>query len=190
VVTQARVSLKQRPSTFYGATKAASENFLTAISFLKPMRVNLLRPGYTFGNPVIDGAPLESDTRFREIVRKALRNEPIKMIKNDGTQMIWAGDLARVYVALLESDENRKTYYGLGNRFVGWEAVAREAIERTGSSSELILEDQGWSANGNFWDVSDIKRDFSLEFDPWDHALEHIDYIIQQERAALEASGN
>ncbi|MEI6514096.1 MAG: NAD(P)-dependent oxidoreductase, partial [bacterium] len=47
---------KQRPATFYGATKTASENFLIAQSYQSDMRINIIRPGYVFGNPVIEGA--------------------------------------------------------------------------------------------------------------------------------------
>jgi UDP-glucose 4-epimerase len=180
-VSVATAATKQRPATFYGATKAASENYLIAASFLHLMRVNIIRPGYTFGNPVVEGAPCQSDTRFRDIVRNAVANEPIQVIKNDGTQLIWAGDLARLYSAILKSDVNRKTYYGLGAKFVSWESIAREAVERTGSKSEIFVEDLGWSEDGLLWDVSDMKADFGLAFDPWEKVLEHLDYYLKEE---------
>jgi UDP-glucose 4-epimerase len=180
-ITMATAATKQRPATFYGATKAACENYLIAQSFLSPMRVNIIRPGYTFGNPVVEGAPTQSDTRFRDIVRNALANRPINVIKNDGTQLIWAGDLAKLYSAILESDVSRKTYYGLGSGFVSWESIAREAVERTGSNSEILVEDLGWSEDGLSWDTSDMKKDFDLEFDAWEKVIEHVDYYIKEE---------
>jgi len=108
---------KQHPATFYGATKAASENFLMAQSYLSPMRVNIIRPGYTFGNPVAEGGSIQGDKRFENIVKSALRNEKISFVKNDGTQFIWAGDLAKLYSKVLESRFNRKTYFGLSRKF-------------------------------------------------------------------------
>jgi UDP-glucose 4-epimerase len=173
---------KQHPATFYGATKAASENYVTAQSHVSPMRVNIIRPGYAFGNPVVQGGSTQGDTRFRDIVRNAVRNKPISVIKNDGTQFIWAGDLAKLYVKVLHGSMNRKTYLGLSRKFVSWYDIAREAVEKSGSKSHVELVDKGWSDDGLYWDVSDMKKDFGLEFDPWGKILEHLEYYIQLEK--------
>jgi len=167
---------KQHPATFYGATKAASENYLTAQSHLSPMRMNIIRPGYAFGNPVVDGGSIQGDTRFHAIVKAAVRNEPISVVKHDGTQFIWGGDLASLYVAVLESTVNRKTYFGLSKNFVSWESIAHEAVMRCNSRSQVNVEDRGWSKEGVMWDVSDMKADFGLEFDPWTNIQGHLDY--------------
>jgi UDP-glucose 4-epimerase len=112
-----------------------------------------------------------------------LENKPIPVIKNDGTQFIWAGDLARLYLEVLNSQVNRKTYFGLSKNFVSWAAVAREAVKRSNSRSQIQLEDKGWSDEGLSWDVSDMKKDFGLEFDAWDRIVEHLDYYIDLERS-------
>jgi UDP-glucose 4-epimerase len=149
------------------------------------MRVNIIRPGYTFGNPALPGGSTQGDPRFREIVHKAVRNLPIPVTKNDGTQFIFAGDLAKLFGAVLESKVNRKTYYGLGKHFVSWHEVAVEAVRRCGSRSEVTLEDKGWSDDGLVWDVSDMKEDFGLEFDARQKIGEHLDYYLSLERKAL-----
>lgn len=173
---------KAHPATFYGATKAASECFLTAQSHLSPLRVNIIRPGYTFGNPVVEGASMQGDGRFREIVRNAVAGLPIHVVKHDGTQFIWAGHLAQLYAAVLESSLNRRTYFGLSKSFVSWQAIADEAVRRCGSASPVDVEDRGWSAEGTAWDVSDMQRDFGLEFDPWERIQGHLDHLIALER--------
>jgi UDP-glucose 4-epimerase len=172
---------KQHPATFYGATKAASENYLIAQAHLSQMRVNVIRPGYVFGNPVVPGGSIQADTRFRDIVRNAIHHRPIRVTRHDGTQFIWAGDLAKLYLKVLDSGMNRKTYYGMSKRFVSWHDVARAAIEKTDSRSEIQLIDKGWEENGLLWDVSDMRKDFGLEFDPWKKILEHLDYYIREE---------
>jgi UDP-glucose 4-epimerase len=43
------VRTKQHPATFYGATKAASENFLMAQSYGSSMRINIIRPDTLLG---------------------------------------------------------------------------------------------------------------------------------------------
>ena len=175
-------STKQHPATFYGATKAAGENYVIAQSHLSTLRVNIIRPGYVFGNPVVPGASTQGDMRFHDIVRNAVLNQPIRVIKHDGTQFIWAGDLAKLYLKVLHGQMNRKTYFGLSKKFVSWYDIARAAVERCGSKSRVELEDKGWSADGLYWDVSDIKKDFGFEFDPWQKILEHLDYYIDRER--------
>jgi UDP-glucose 4-epimerase len=178
----AKTNTKQRPATFYGATKAASENYLMAQSYISQMRVNIIRPGYTFGNPSIEGGSTQSDTRFRDIISKAVNNQPIVVTKNDGTQFIFAGDLARLYSSVLLSNFNRKTYYGMSKRFISWYEIALEAVKRSASSSDVILEDKGWTEDGLIWDVSDMKNDFGLEFDGWQKICDHLDYYIQLEQ--------
>ncbi len=173
---------KQHPTTFYGATKAASENFLLAQSYQSQMRVNIIRPGYAFGNPVVDGGSTQGDTRFLQIVKDVLNNRPARVVKNDGTQFIWAGDLAKLYLKVLMSSFNRKTYFGLSKNFVSWEGIAKEAIRRCNSTSKVLVEDRGWNDNPTIFDVSDMKNDFGIEFDPWNKITEHLDYYIGNEK--------
>ena len=59
-----------RPAS-YGATKRATEAYLMAATHRTAMRGNIVRPGYTFGNPVVPGATMQSDTRFKDIVANA-----------------------------------------------------------------------------------------------------------------------
>ncbi len=167
---------KPHPTTFYGATKAASEIFLTALSYQSNMRVNIVRPGYTFGNPVVEGAPTQGDTRFHNMVNTVLRNEPVTVTKHDGTQFIFAGDLAKIFIALLYSDLNRRTFFGLSNKFITWEEIAFEAIIRFNSKSRLIIDDKGYSEDPVIFDVSEIKDSFDLDFNPFEKIIEHLDY--------------
>jgi UDP-glucose 4-epimerase len=169
---------KQRPVTYYGATKGATELYLNAISFEYKIKCNIVRPGYTFGNPVVEGANTQSDARFRKIVENALLNEDIEVIKNDGTQFIWAGDLAKIYLAVMKADKTGMMYFGLGNRFITWEEIAREALARVHSKSNIIVKDFGWPSKPALFDVSAIKRDFGFSFDAWEQIVQHIDYYV------------
>ena len=170
-------ALAPLPATFYGATKAACEQYLRAFSFQTPMRVNIIRPGYTFGNPVLPDAPTQADQRFAALAEKVVAGSPIRLDCNDGTQFVWAGDLARLYAAVMESDFNRRVYYGLSTPFITWASLARRMITKTGSPSELIEE--GVPAPGGlFWDVAPLRADFGLDFDPWPHLDAHLDYWI------------
>ncbi len=171
--------MKSKPNNYYCATKAASEEYLLALSYQHPMRCNIIRPGYTVGNPVVEGAPIENDSRFRDIVKAALAGNDIRLVKQDGTQFIWAGDLARIYLAVLESKVNREIYFGLGSEWVSWERIAQKAIEFTGSKSRIVLEDKGYGKDPYLFDLSKIKKEFGFSFKSWDIITKHLEYLAQ-----------
>ncbi|MGD2034289.1 MAG: NAD(P)-dependent oxidoreductase [Bacteroidales bacterium] len=167
-----------KSATYYGATKGASELYLTAIAFQNKIRANTVRPGYTYGNPAVPDGDIEPDDRFRTIVKKALNNEPIEVIKNDGTQFIDACDLAKIYSRVLDSDLKNRVYFGLGTKFITWEQIAGEAIRLCNSSSKLIIKDPGWPDEPVLFDVSAIEEDFGLAFDGWHGIPDHLNYLI------------
>ena len=166
------------PNDYYGATKAASESFLYATSEKYSVQCNIIRPGYTFGNPVIDGASIQPDKRFLEIVQKAKQGATIDIFKNDGTQFIWAGDLARVYKAIIESKFNKKCFYCLGTDYFTWERIALKAIELLKSESRIRIKNKKASGAPGLFDVSEIKKAFDFEFHSWDKIVEHLGYLI------------
>ncbi len=166
-----------RPSDYYGATKAASEAYVMAVGAKTAMRCNVIRPGYTFGNPVAAGAPTQPDGRFREIVKKARLGQEIRLGKGDGTQFVWAGDLARLYQAVLDSDRSREVYFGLATPFVTWQSVAEEAVRLTGSKSKVVLE--GEPGSPCLFDLSKIRSHFGLEFSSGEQITKHLEYLIE-----------
>lgn len=171
-----------RPIDFYGATKAATEAYLLAIAREYATQVNIIRPGYTFGNPVVEGGYMQPDTRFLEIVTKAKNNQDIKLVKNDGTQFIWAGDLAKIYYSLLNSNHNREIFFALSNEFLSWEKIARLAVKYTDSSSKIILEDKGRKWASYRYNVRKLEKEFGFDFNCIEHIKDHIRYLVETER--------
>jgi UDP-glucose 4-epimerase len=173
------ISKGHKPATYYGATKAATEDFLLAASYETSMKINIIRPGYTFGNPALNGAPIQSDKRFLTIAVNAKKGTPIEVTKNDGTQFIWADDLAEIYIKLLTANLNRKVYFGLSKNFVSWESIANTAVKMAGSASKIVITDAGYSDQPVLFDVSDIEKDFNLVFDPTIRIREHLDFYLK-----------
>jgi UDP-glucose 4-epimerase len=171
-----------RPSDYYGATKAASEAYVMAVGAKTGMRCNVIRPGYTFGNPVAQGAPTQPDQRFNEIVKKALAGQEIRLKKGDGTQFVWAGDLARLYEAVLDSTRSREVYFGLATPFVTWQAVAEEAVRLTGSRVRVVTE--GEPGAPCLFDLSKIREHFGLEFTSAEQLTLHLKYFVEKYAAA------
>jgi UDP-glucose 4-epimerase len=168
---------KTRPIDFYGATKAAAENYLLALAGQYPMRCNIIRPGYTFGNPVISGATTQPDRRFHDIVKISLQNEDIEVIRYDGTQFIYAGDLATLFTAVLDSTVNKQIYLGLGTEFITWEEIARTVVAITGSKSRILVVDKDYNKEPRYYLVDKIKKHFKLSCKARDKISEHIAYL-------------
>jgi UDP-glucose 4-epimerase len=168
----------QRPINVYGATKAAAEAYLVGMAVGQSTLVTSIRPGYTFGNPVTDGAPTQAMSELPRIARAARDGAPIEVVKHAGLQFIWAGDLAMVYSAALRSDTNRRYYTSLSPEFYTWETIAKWAIELTGSSSDIVVTDDGRAPRNAPWSVEAIERDFGLVFNAELKLKEHLAYWV------------
>lgn len=169
-----------RPNGYYGATKAAAESFLLAASAETGIRGNVIRPGYTFGGPVTEGATVYTDTKLLDMARAAIAGHPITVRQNDGTQFIWVGDLAKVYLAVLLGAENRKMFTAVSSNFTTWEQCARLIVERANSSSDVIAEPTDLLPTQGRNDVSAIRDSFGLEFDSTSAMREHVDFLLDR----------
>ncbi len=170
---------KPEPSDFYGSTKASVELFINAYSNnYRTVSINVIRPGYTFGNPVISGALMEPDNRFRNIIKKVKNNKVVEIIKNDGTQFIWASDLAKIYEKIIESKFKNEIFFGLSQNFITWEQIAKWAFEFSGKKPKIKLKNLGWSKKPPIYSVEKIKKYFGLSFNSEEKIKEHIKYLL------------
>ena len=169
------------PEDFYGATKGSVELFCSAYSAKYPdLNLNIIRPGYTFGEPVVDGGSIENDKRFENICSNLKNGIEIILTKNDGTQFIHAADLARIFRAVLESKKRNEIYFGLGSKFITWESISRTASIITSKPLFLKLEDKGFPDEPSLFDVSKIERDFGLKFIPDEQLENHLKYLLNR----------
>lgn len=153
------------PTDSYGAAKAASEAYLSAVSWQSPMRVTTIRPGPVVGGPAVEGGRTVTFRRLDEIVRRAREGDDIEVTRGDGRQFIEARDLARLYARVVRSGGKRETYVAVARELVTWEEIARTAIVATGSRSRLILQDPCTDAGTPSFDVGKVERDFGLVFE-------------------------
>ena len=171
------------PLDYYGATKCAAEAYLMAVGFKYNIKVNVVRPGYTFGGPCLDGAFMYNDKRILNMVESALADKSMEYVKNDGTQFIWAGDLAKIYAALINSDLNHGYYTSVSADYRTWGQTAQTVIDITGSKSVINWIDKGLPEHKNpLMDVSKIKDAFGFEFRTDEKMTEHIKYLISTKR--------
>lgn len=139
------------PIDSYSATKASTENYLMALSRGTKTQCNIIRPTYTFGNPVVEGATCQPDQKMVGMVKRAIENQPVQLIEHDGVQMIWVGSLVKVYDELINNDVTRSVTIAGSRRQIKWAEVAQKIITRLKSSSSIQLQKMGWSETGCLW---------------------------------------
>jgi UDP-glucose 4-epimerase len=153
-----------RPTDFYGATKAATEQFARAYSHAHGLQVNVLRPGYIFGEPAVPGARSQPDARFTQLCRALKAGQAVPLVRHDGTQFLHAQDLASAYLGLLTHPAAFSIHYGLSREWRSWETVARWAAELAGVPATLALQDKGYGAEPCLFDVAALEQDLGLSF--------------------------
>jgi UDP-glucose 4-epimerase len=174
------------PLDLYGSTKSASEAYV--LGFTKYyggnnvfMKRNIIRPGYTYSNPPFPDGSSQSDTRFRDIADAVVNNKPVNLTKYDGTQFISSGEIAQLYIKLLESDKNEEVYLALGTVYTTWERIAQIAIECfPESKSEIVLNDLHWTDKPVLYNIKKMERDFGLSFDSQKDLKDHIKWNIDE----------
>lgn len=175
------------PLDLYGSTKSATEAYV--LGFTKyygggkevSMKRNIIRPGYTYSTPPFPDGSSQSDTRFRDIADAVVNSRPVTLTRYDGTQFISSGEIAQLYLKLLESDKNGEVYLALGNVFTSWERIALIAKEfYPESKSEIVLNDLGWGADPSLYCVKKMEKDFGLSFDSQKDLREHIKWNVDK----------
>ncbi|MBN1799519.1 MAG: NAD(P)-dependent oxidoreductase [Spirochaetales bacterium] len=169
-----------RPLDNYGATKAATEAFVCAISKTYSLPCTIIRPGYVFGEPAVEGAPMEPDDRFRAMVKALKTGEDLEYIRNDGTQFIWVGDLIKVFLASLRDYALTNVYLAVGSEYITWEEICLKARELLGSRSVVRTRDLGWSEAACTYDYSRIAGELGLVFWSRKRICDHIMYISNE----------
>ncbi|MCF0216168.1 MAG: NAD(P)-dependent oxidoreductase [Fibrobacteraceae bacterium] len=182
-----REATSNLPMDLYGSTKAAGEAFVLGFrhgygnSFSNvEMKRNIIRPGYTFGNPAFPDGCCQPDRRFFDMALAIKNGRDINVIKNDGTQFIHASQQAQLYLNLLESDKNEEIFLGLGSVWISWKEIAEMMLSLNPTSkSKIVEEDLQWSDDPMLFDVRKIKDHFGLVFDAHDFMMDHVKWTYE-----------
>lgn len=120
------------PANFYGAHKAAIEQYVHAYGFGEGWPICSLRPTGIYGL-----AHPPASSRFFDVVGQVVRGEPVTSAK--GGKEVHAADVARAAELLLHADA--KAIAGQAfecyDQYVSEETIARIARELTGSASVI-----------------------------------------------------
>jgi nucleoside-diphosphate-sugar epimerase len=183
------------PGDLYGATKASSEMYLTGFRQYYngqgiygkkvSMRRNIIRPGYTFSNPAIEGGASQSDTSFKKMAFALLKGEDIKASKYEGTQFLSARQIAQLYVKLVESNLNEQIFLALGKKFVSWYDIAVMAKQFVPEPKGNIICTDTEEQKVAYYNVSKMERIFGLSFDGDEDLREHVRWNVERSRKEL-----
>jgi len=150
----------------YGASKSAIEGFLVAFTRQTEMRINLCRPGIIFGESPVAGIPAGGQP-LQDIAAKVRAGELLEYQLNAGAQLIHARDLAKCYLALLESDLNGEVIHTLGRPHIPFAEVAQVAAEVYGLSAKVVETGEGPdSRTPRVFTVEKLEEKLGLVFDP------------------------
>jgi UDP-glucose 4-epimerase len=184
------------PDNLYGATKASTEHFLFGFNqyyagqgvYVEKVKLkrNVIRPGYIFSNPLFEGGASQSDTRFLELAKDLLQSKDVTYSKYNGTQYLSAGQIAQVYLKLLESDLNGEVFNALGQKFVSWADIANIALTFIPESkSKVIVTDAAGTDKPSYYNADKIRRVFNLNFEGDEELTEHIKWNVERARKIL-----
>lgn len=180
------------PSDLYGATKAASELYILGFrqyyssqgGYGEPVKLrrNIIRPGYTFSNPAVEGGASQSDGRFKMIAEAMVNNSDLTFSRNDGTQFLSSRQIAQLYVRLIESDLDEEIFFALGRRFISWYDIACMAKEMTPEyTGKIIAADE--EGEHSLYCVDKMQKIFGLSFDGGDDIRSHLEWNIERAKA-------
>jgi UDP-glucose 4-epimerase len=168
-----------RPEDYYGASKSAVEGFVCAFGRKYPRtRFNVIRPGYVFGNPAVPDGSIQGDRRFHRICEAVKAGKDLEFNEEDGTQFIEAGDLAKIYKAILGSGARDQIYFGLSRNFVPWYRIAEWARQIAGSRSRIKVPNRGHGPKPHLFVLNKIRDEFGLSFNSVAAIRNHLKYIL------------
>ncbi|MCE5343825.1 MAG: NAD(P)-dependent oxidoreductase [Eubacteriales bacterium] len=188
------------PGDLYGSTKASAEMYLLGFrQYYRgqglygdkvKLRRNIIRPGYTFSNPAVEGGSSQSDTRFKEMTDAIVRNRDITVSKRDGTQFLSARQIAKLYVRLMESDLNEEIFLGLGEKFVSWYDIAMMALELAPDYKGSVHCIDEAASHPALYNVSKMKRIFNLSFAGDEDLRAHVQWNMERSQREMEGKAN
>jgi len=141
--------------------------------------VTIFRFWWAFGDSI-------GGSHLRDLIKKALKGEPLEMVRGAGGAFLTMADLAGAVQAAASTPAASGRIYNLGSIFLPWEQIGEMIIRLTGSNSPLNFIPPGdWKGPAflnEVWDLDWTKAARELGFKP----LLSPEDLVRQFPAALE----
>ncbi|MGZ3559954.1 MAG: NAD-dependent epimerase/dehydratase family protein, partial [Thermodesulfobacteriota bacterium] len=107
---------------------------------------------------------------LRDLVKKALRGQPLEMVHGAGGAFLTMEDLSKAIASAMEAPGASGQIYNLGSLFLTWEEIGAMIVNLTQSKSsvQLVPSDRwkGPAFLNEVWDLSWEKAQKDLGFKP------------------------
>ncbi len=156
-----RPELARKP--LYSVAKLAAEQLALAWGGQHDLPVTVLRFWWAFGDSI-------GGKHLRQLVKAALRGEPIKLVIGEGGAFVSMADLAISTALVANNKQAVGQTYNLGSLFITWQEISAMIIELTNSTSQIILADSStWNGPaflGETWHLSWEKATREWDYHP------------------------
>lgn len=126
------------PFDTYAFVKNQNEVLLTVLAEKLGFQGTIIRSGPVVGPPAFEGEKLKIHSKISSMFSSALDNYPIHLDQELARQFIGRDDLARVFLAAMQSSAEPGTYLAVSENMTSWESIARQIIEKLNSKSEIV----------------------------------------------------
>ena len=150
-----------RTSDLYGATKAANELFLSAVSESTGLPFTVFRVGPVVGNPM-PGVRSNADRRLRAMIAAAQEGGSIEVAADEGRQFVGVRSLAKLYAEAVLKPGRGQTYIAVAEPVIAWAELAERIVQTVGSGSIAMSPT---AIQPFVFDTDKLKGDFSTRLE-------------------------
>ncbi len=147
----------------YALGKYAAEELCMFYYRERKLPVTVFRFWWAFGDSI-------GGRHLRDLVKKALNNQPLEMVRGTGGAFATMVDLAGAIALAIEKPIASGKIYNVGSLFLTWEEIGDMIVRLTRSSSALkFIPSDHWKGPAflnEVWDLSWDKAKRELDYEP------------------------
>jgi nucleoside-diphosphate-sugar epimerase len=147
----------------YALGKYTAEELCLAYHKERGLPVTILRFWWAFGDSI-------GGRHLRELVKKSLKDEPLKMVQGAGGTFVTMADLGNIIIRAMEKTATPGQIYNVGSLFLKWEEIGEMIVQLTQSNSAIqLIPSEEWKGPAflnEVWDLSWDKAKRELDYEP------------------------
>jgi UDP-glucose 4-epimerase len=145
----------------YALGKQTAEELCRHYHRQKGLAATIFRFWWAFGDTI-------GGSNLRNLVRAAIRNEPLEMVRGAGGLFATMADLGRAALAAASTPAAAGETYNIGSLFLSWQEIGEIIISLTQSRSSVKFVPSGeWEGPAflnEIWDLDVTKAEVQLAF--------------------------
>jgi nucleoside-diphosphate-sugar epimerase len=147
----------------YALGKLTAEELCKYYHKTRGLHVTIFRFWWAFGDSI-------GGSHLRDLIRKAINNQPLELVRGAGGAFITMADLESVILLAASRPTASGQIYNLGSFFLTWEKIVKIIVHLTNSSSPIrFIRSEQWYGPAflsEVWDLDWSKATIELGFRP------------------------